>query len=152
MNQSDTIHLDIPASYKYLNVISECLTAMLNRACEGIPEGTVFNIQLAIQEVCTNIIDHAYGGVPDMGRINLTAEISDDPLQFIIDVYDSGTNTFELDPDPVIEIDEEPDIENLMTRGRGLFLIHQLMDIVEYTPSDGKNHWRIIKQLQDQSV
>ena len=74
---SDTIRLDFPATHKYLNVLGACIHELLARV-EGLAEPVVvsYNIQLAVHEACTNIVDHAYAGMP-AGRLNITLTLSE---------------------------------------------------------------------------
>ena len=64
----DVICLELPGTAKYLNVLTACIGEMLGRV-EGLVEAdqTIYNIQLAVHEGCTNIVDHAYGAAG--GRI-----------------------------------------------------------------------------------
>lgn len=144
MNQLDTIHLGLPATNKYLNVLAECLTGMLARIDE-LPERetTIYNIRLAVHEHCTNIIDHAYAG-QQPGRINMSFSVGESHL--VIESHDSGQVTFDLSK-TMAQRDSEPLQSLLQERGRGLLLIHELMDEVEYHPQPGNNRWRLAKNL-----
>lgn len=141
IDQSEVIELDLPAIYKYLNVLSECLAAMLVRV-EDLPEQEIqiYNIQLAVQEVCTNIVDHAYAGM-EAGRIKVTLSLLESPKRLSIELRDTG-NSF--DPSLVAE----PDLEVGQVHGFGLFLLRILMDEVNYEPLYQSNCWRLIKVLE----
>lgn len=137
--QADVVRLDLPASYKYLNVVSSCLAAVLERL-EGVPERetVAYNVELAVHETCTNIVEHAYGGGP--GRIEVAISICDAPRQVVVDVHDTG-RAFDLTKV------HEPDLSQAHTNGYGLFLMHHLVDEVTYAPQSGNNHWRLVKNL-----
>lgn len=142
MEQTDTldvIRLDIPASYTYLNVLGACVRTFFDVA-EGQSEhsGLAYNVELAVHEACTNIVEHAYGGIP--GRIEIILSIIKDPRRLVIELHDSG-RSFKL-----------PEVTNLdftepQINGYGLFLIHQLMDEIEYLPRSGDNRWYLVKNL-----
>lgn len=85
-----TIHLDIPACYRYLNVVGECIAAMLPE-----DEQTSGAIQLAVHEICTNIVEHAYYA-DHPGRIEIT--LTRDPVEqtFQVETHDTGGHTFDL--------------------------------------------------------
>ena len=84
-----TVELDLPASYRYLNVLGECIGAMLPEDSE-----TATALQLAAHETCTNIIDHAYAG--GSGRIEATLTHDHKQHTFLVETRDFGGNTFDL--------------------------------------------------------
>lgn len=136
----ECVRLDLPARFAYLHLISECIADML-RFVDGIAdaEALVYSVQLAAHEVCTNIVNHAYGGSGD-GRIQIVVTLSFEELCLQIDLYDTG-KPFDLDTIP------PPDLDEVRIHGYGLFLIRHLMDTVIYTPSPGHNHWRLTKSF-----
>lgn len=140
MSQPDTIKLDVPATHKYLNVVGACITAILERI-EGIAEmGTLaYSVELAVHETCTNIVEHAYAGVN--GRIQMAISLHEAPKRLVIELQDSGRS---FDPTQV----PEPNLEESQVNGYGLFLMHQLMDHVDYYPQSGQNRWCLIKNLE----
>jgi anti-sigma regulatory factor (Ser/Thr protein kinase) len=58
----------------------------------------------------------------------------------VVDLRDSG-QAFDL---PSIQ---PPNENGVQTSGYGLFLIHRLMDEVQYSPETGNNRWRLVKIL-----
>lgn len=140
MSSANSIQLNLPASHKYLNVLGACISSVLERA-EVVSEPAVvaYNVQLAVHEICTNIVDHAYQGQPD-GRIEVTLALVPQPQRLIVDIRDTGLS-FEPAGVPAPNIDEG------QVRGYGLFLAHQLLDAVTYQPQPGGNWWQLIKNL-----
>jgi serine/threonine-protein kinase RsbW len=138
-SELDLIRLDLPATPKYLNVLSACIGSMLEHEPEPSDMGQViYNIILATHEVCVNIVEHAYAGLE--GRIAISLSLAKEPRQFIVDLHDNGLS-FSM---PEIRV---PNQDEIQTSGYGLYLIHQLMDQVEYDPESGNNHWRLMKNL-----
>lgn len=137
--EGDVIRLDLPASYKYLNVVSSCLSAVLERL-DGVRErdAVVYNVELAVHETCTNIVEHAYDGYP--GRIEVAISVCDSPRRVVVEMHDTGRA---FNPAEV----KEPDLSEAHTNGYGLFLMHRLVDEVSYAPEAGNNHWRLVKNL-----
>lgn len=138
---SERVRLELPARHIYLHLLSDCIAAMLHRV-EGLCEAETlrYNVQLATHEACTNIIRHAYDHAPG-GRIEIVLTLQfAQPPSLTIDLYDTGRPFDKGAYRP-------PDIERVQEYGYGLFLMANLMDSVSYTPSPGRNHWRLIKKL-----
>ncbi|MGB0386349.1 MAG: ATP-binding protein [Ardenticatenaceae bacterium] len=135
MKPADVIQLDLPATYKYLNVLDTFTTVL--EGAEGLqdPTAMAYNVQLAVHEICTNIVGHAYSD-DSLGRIKITLILSQDPRALTIDLHDTGR---------AVDLREiaEPDLVNAQVRGYGLFLVRQLMDEVSYHSQEGKA-WRSV--------
>lgn len=93
----------------------------------GLDERSVYAIQMAVDEACTNIIEHAYGG-EGKGRIRLTCATQKDGLQ--IEIYDQGVA---FDPDEVPELNTQAPAGERQPGGMGLFFIRKLVDRAEFT-------------------
>ena len=140
MNESDTIRLDLPASHRYLSVLGACITEVLGHL-DGIAdaESTVYGVQLAAHEICTNIVDHAYAELSS-GRIAITLTMERQPLRVVIELQDSGRS---FNPERV----PTPSLDAPQEHGYGLFLARTLMDEISYQPQSGGNYWRLVKSL-----
>lgn len=138
--QEPTIRLSIPAAFRYLAIVGEAIRALLERSVEADKEpGLINSVELAVHETCTNIVRHAYSN--DGGRIEVALTLVEDPLQIIVDTYDSG-HSFD-----VVEV-REPDLDAVQDSGYGLFLVRSLMDDVSYHAGDEGNHWHLVKRLE----
>ncbi len=92
----------------------------------GIDEEIVYKIQLAVDEACSNIIEHAYGN-DSKGEINCSCTITNDEI--IIVLEDSG-KTF--DPASIPKPDLNSELEKRNRGGLGIYFIQQIMDSVTY--------------------
>lgn len=139
MKEPETVYLDIPATLKHLNIVGASLAALLERV-EGLNDVAeqVYNAQLAVQEACVNIVDHAYNG--EDGRIRIALEIGYDPLALTVTLQDTG---IPFTPHTI----PFPDLENGQVHGYGLFLMRELMDKVTYNAESDYNQWILIKNL-----
>ncbi|HEX5688767.1 MAG TPA: ATP-binding protein [Roseiflexaceae bacterium] len=139
MTDNDTIRLDLPASFKHLNMLGPCIQALLEHV-EGLaePEISAYNIQLAVHEVCTNIVEHAYAG-RENGRIAIAFTLAE-PRKLLVELRDTG-HIFDPADAP------DPDLDNAHVRGYGLFLVHSLMDDVSYQALPTGNCWRLTKNV-----
>lgn len=139
MRQRDTIRIEVPAKYRYLNIINAVIRSVLERVeTPGLSNEIIYQIQLAVHEVCNNIIEHAYGHEEGELQIVLTVPSTTQPL--IVDLYDTGAT---FDPASLAL----PDLSTPRVEGYGLFLAHQLLDEVTYTATATANHWHLVKVL-----
>jgi serine/threonine-protein kinase RsbW len=136
---ADTIMVDIPADLRYVNILGAAVSAFVANIGGLVDrEATLYNLELAIQELSVNITTHAYAICP--GRIRMSAALSHPLQQITIILHDTGTS---FNPTEV----PDPTLGELQEHGYGLFLVHQLIDEVEYMPTDGENIWKLIKNL-----
>jgi len=103
-----------------------------NARTADIPEATVENIILAVDEACTNIIKHAYNLSPE-GEIIIKIEYDEE--KFMVTIIDYG-KSFEPDRVPL------PDLQKYYREhrvgGLGMYLMKSLMDDVEYISVPGE--------------
>jgi serine/threonine-protein kinase RsbW len=117
----------------------------IDTVCEThtqVDEQTLFDLKLAIDEACTNIILHGYAGI-DSGTIMLGCEV--DNHRAVILISDFG-RPFEHGER------SKPDIESILetnrTGGFGLYFIYQTMDEVSYETDDNGNRLTLVKKLK----
>ena len=100
-----------------------------------IDDAFLYNIELSLHEICSNIIEHAYKNT--RGEISIQFTIDAQLPQLQIDLYDSG-ETF--DQNRVTP----PNLDEPQVKGYGLFLAHHLLDTVTYKRQGEFNHWCLI--------
>jgi serine/threonine-protein kinase RsbW len=117
------LDVEIPSDVRYIEGVVELAT----RKCRELripPRVCSLNVRVALSEAISNAILRGNGETPDK-HVRVRATVSDKKLVF--DVVDEGPG-FDLHaerPDPTAP-------ENLESEeGRGLFLMHRLMDSVE---------------------
>ena len=93
----------------------------------GLEPDDIYNVQLAVDEAFTNIVEHAYGGEGD-DEIQCNCQIAGDGLT--ISLKDCG---HPFDPESVPDPDLDSDLNERKVGGLGLFFIHELMDEVDFT-------------------
>lgn len=131
-------HLKIPGIYKNLAIISDFVVDYATRL--GFQERGVQAVQMAVDEACTNIIEHAYGG-EGKGDIELLCQQHQQGIKVVI--KDTG-NPF--NPDSVNPPDLEAPLEERDIGGLGLFLMRKLMDDVHFSFESGGNTLVMIKK------
>jgi serine/threonine-protein kinase RsbW len=132
-------NLIVPASFASLEKIRDYFSRAAGEA--GLDEDAVFEVQLAVDEAASNIIDHAYEGECE-SEIECGYELLKDGLK--LNLHDHGKP---FDPDVV----ELPDIISDPTQrkkgGLGLYFMRQMMDEVNFSFSgDGGNDLTMIKR------
>lgn len=115
---------DFPASFESLDLIR----AFVGHAAGdfGLDANGIYAVQLAVDEACTNIIEHAYEGKVEQ-EIQCTCQIAPEALTIVI--RDCGKP---FDPEQVPEPDLAASLEERQTGGLGLYFMRQLMDEVSF--------------------
>ena len=135
MGQS--IEIRIPSEPKLLKVTR----AVIYQVCEimGFSLEDCNNITLAVDEACSNIIKHAYGG--STGKpIDVTCSLFQDRLEILL--RDFGKKA-------VINAIKSRELDDVRPGGLGVHLIKSVMDIVKYDNQlDEGNQLQLVKFIQ----
>ena len=100
----------------------------------GMDENRVFDVQMAVDEACSNTIQHGYEGRDD-GQIQICCFVEDS--EFVVRITDQG---LPFDPGDVSTPNVLGPIEDREVGGLGLFFIRELMDEVAFrTDPDSGN-------------
>ena len=123
--------LTFPGRFDSLAAIGEFVTRAAEAA--NLNARARYAVQVAVDEACSNIIEHAYGG-EGRGDVECTCRVNEDGLTVIL--RDRGQP---FDPTSVPEPDLEASLEDRNTGGLGLYFVRKLMDEVrfEFTPDVG---------------
>ena len=127
----------------YLESLNE-FREFIKKQCSGLPgvnEEILYDVQLAVDEACTNIISHGYADL-DPGSIILDLETAPDKL--IIALTDFG-HSFEPSSAPVPDVNAP--IEERELGGFGLFFIQQSVDEMAYEITEDGNKMTLTKYL-----
>lgn len=131
---------------RHLTIASrlESLTAISNFIVEaardvGLDEKQTYHVRLALDEACTNVIQHAYS---EQEESELVIRCRMEEGDFVITLIDRGAP---FDPSLAPAPDLESDWEDRPIGGLGVFLIQQLMDGMryEYDPEHGNVLWMV---------
>jgi len=99
----------------------------------GADEQAIRDLQLAVDEVCSNSIRHGYSGRD--GQIEVTVERVGQSIRVV--VRDWGRA---FDPEQVPVPDLDLPLEARTLGGLGLFLVKQVMDDIRFEFSDSKGN------------
>jgi serine/threonine-protein kinase RsbW len=125
--------LIVPGRFDRLTEIAAFITEAAREA--GLGDDDVFHVEMAVDEACSNIIEHAYAHIS--GDIDLLWTCPG-PGQMEIVIHDSG-EPFDPDAVPLPPIGRQDQMDDLNEGGLGLYFIRKLMDEVrfEFTPGQG---------------
>ncbi len=114
----------------------------------GFTDSDVYQLSLAVDEACSNLIRHAYKNAVD-GLITLRAAQIDDGIVFsILDRAQS------FNPLEVAQPDMQEYFKSFRHGGLGVHLMRRIMDKIEYFPSNSgqvDNELRLTKMLHPAS-
>ena len=106
----------------------------------GLDEADSGRCQLAVDEACTNIIEHGYGG-EDKGQIEIVCDHR--PGELTIKIRDRGTAFDPTQaPDPKFNLA----VEDMGIGGLGIYFMKQVMDAVDFQSKNGANTLTLIKR------
>lgn len=113
------------------------ISEFVRKAAErgGFSEIEVYEVQLAVDEAFSNIIEHAYGGE---GNGEIECVCLDTASEMTIVLHDWGKA---FDPAGVPEPDFSLPIEELISRGAGLILMNKIMDKTEFQFSEDEGNY-----------
>jgi serine/threonine-protein kinase RsbW len=108
----------------------------------GLNQEQTYDVQMAVDEACTNVIQHAYHGRPD-GTIDIACErLGKD---FVVTIQDYGDR---FDPKKVARPRTHAPLSRRNIGGLGLFFMHKMMDRVEFDFSPHGNRLTMTKKIK----
>ena len=156
------VELTIPAKHHFLSVLGTAVSSLFEKT--PFAETQAYNMQLAIHEACANVVDHAYSEEDD-GYVTLTLTLEIDDSQFTTRIEDNGRPlriekvTFPPESswqcEPIedgyrLKLMDVPEPDLFQERGRGLFLMRQLLDEIIYLSQPESNQWQLRKDFNNE--
>ena len=133
--------LQVPSSTENLALIREFVSSTAQQA--GLDPKEAAGLELAVDEACANVIEHAYGH--DVSK-EVVVRVTLDGETLSIDIEDTGQG---FDPGSVDQEELEQLINKRKTGGLGMRLMTKLMDEVRYEIEPGKkNALHMTKRLR----
>ncbi|MDP8241234.1 MAG: ATP-binding protein [Candidatus Hatepunaea meridiana] len=137
--------LEFPADTASLSKIGDLIV----EACRsvGFNEEEIGDIQLSVDEACTNTIIHGLGQDPDR---NFRLDILSETGEIEIVIYERGSPFDTLE---VKQPNSDAPLEERSVGGLGIYFIMNLMDEVEYrTDDEGTKIFRMLKRKRQDEV
>jgi sigma-B regulation protein RsbU (phosphoserine phosphatase) len=143
MKSGEERHLSIFSSSTGIRVLAEFTREATSNLFE---DEDINTIEVAVVEAANNIFKHSYElqeGLP----IALTIYHNGQELEFLF--HDNGPS---FDPSEVKPLNFTwDDIHDVPESGRGIYIINEIMDRVEYNRSNGNNFLKLVKKITKQS-
>ncbi len=133
--------LKVPGRYDRLEQIAQFVEQAGEAA--GLDTAAVCRCQLAVDEACTNIIEHGYQG-EDRGPIEIVCDPGDGELTITIS---DRARPFDIENVPQPQLGGD-NLDDLKVGGLGLYFIKQVMDEVELTREAGGNKLVLVKKRE----
>lgn len=137
-----TIVVQTPGDISYLHRIRDFIAGIATEV--GIDQQDIDNIELAVDEACTNVIEHGYA--PDDPNKEITVRMEINTSKLVLTVIDHAKpfNILQYRPRDISDLQEEG-----RDGGLGIRLIKRIMDTIDYrTTSDGYNELIMTKYFE----
>lgn len=138
------VHLRLSGPLDQLRLVWQTgETVLENVAFEEDPEGTRYNVLLALQEMVTNVLRHSYE-LDHSRPIELSFSVDEDGFEVVL--TDQGPEFDPLQYDSTeVEFGEDMPTE---IGGFGIYIARIVMDEVHYERSGGVNRLRMRKSVR----
>lgn len=130
--------LSVPARYDRIKQICAFVVDAANIA--ELDETSAFHCQIAVDEACTNIIEHGYKG-EDKGHIEIVCDPTHGALKIQL-----------IDQAPPFDIAKVPEpelgvsLDEMKVGGLGIYFMKKMMDEVSFSRIEGRNCLILLKR------
>lgn len=145
---ANALSIQLPGDGSYLAHIREFIVDLARRI--GFPEEEIARIEMAVDEACANVVEHAYSADKQWHlqhrdpEIRLAIHATDD--RFVIEINDHGQR---FDFAAYQPANVQAHAHNMQTGGYGIAIMRQFMDEVTFSSSDATgNTLRLVKYLK----
>ena len=134
------LHLTLESELNALHQVSEAVERF------GLEQewaaDLLFQIQLALEELASNVINHGYG---EPGH-EFEIVIDSSPSSLTIEITDSARAFDPLSDAPDAQLDAE--LEDRRIGGLGVYFVRTMMDEMHYERDGGKNRLTLVKKRE----
>lgn len=133
--------LRIPSQTDNLELIREFVSRVARKV--GFKDDAISKIELAVDEACANVIEHAY---KKSGKKNIDVAIQIDFQKFTIIITDHGRG---FDPKNIKTPDMKEYLAQMRVGGLGIYLMRTLMDEIDFNVQPKRNQVIMSKYFLD---
>ncbi len=128
---ADELQVSIPGRLSEFDAVARQVEEFGD--AHGLPGPKVYVINLALDELITNVVSYGFGGVPEP-EIRITLRMEGDALVLIME--DNGQP---FDPTQEVPTDVTSPLAERPIGGLGLHLVKNFADRLSYEFADGRN-------------
>ena len=128
---ADELQVSIPGRLSEVDAVARQVEEFGD--AHGLPGPKVYVINLALDELITNVVSYGFGGVPEP-EIRITLRMEGDALVLIVE--DNGQP---FDPTQEVPTDVTSPLTERPIGGLGLHLVKNFADRLSYEFADGRN-------------
>ncbi len=129
----DHVEQEFKADLAQLERIGAFMATVLREF--GLEEQKIFNLQLAVDEACSNIIKYGYAA-ETAGAKTIVIRCSRYGGAIAVEIKDRGKP---FDPTTVAPPDLEASLEERQIGGLGIYFMKKVTDAISYAYKDGHN-------------
>lgn len=141
ISMNKTIHFDMANDLEEIERLHGKISAFA--APLGINDKTIFQINLALDEIITNIIRYAYSEAENP-PITVDMTVSDNGVKIEIIDFGKPFNPIGIEPPNL-----DASIEARPVGGLGLHLVKSIMDTIDYHRTGNANHLILNKHIPE---
>lgn len=139
-----TRRLVLPNDIETIPQLNEFIDSVAEEV--GLEMSLTMSLNLALEEAVVNVMEYAY---PEGQKGNVEIEVTADQEWMTFVITDTGIAfdpTMKEDADTTLSAEERP------IGGLGIFLVRQLMDVIDYKRKDNKNVLTLRKKLGEENA
>ena len=139
-----TRRLVLPNDIETIPQLNEFIDSVAEEV--GLEMSLTMSLNLALEEAVVNVMEYAY---PEGQKGNVEIEVTADQQWMTFVITDTGIAfdpTTKEDADTTLSAEERP------IGGLGIFLVRQLMDVIDYKRQDNKNVLTLRKKLGEENA
>ena len=139
-----TRRLVLPNDIETIPQLNEFIDSVAEEV--GLEMSLTMSLNLALEEAVVNVMEYAY---PEGQKGNVEIEVTADQQWMTFVIMDTGIAfdpTMKEDADTTLSAEERP------IGGLGIFMVRQLMDVIDYKREDNKNVLTLQKKLGEENA
>ena len=139
-----TRRLVLPNDIETIPQLNEFIDSVAEEV--GLEMSLTMSLNLALEEAVVNVMEYAY---PEGQKGDVEIEVTADQEWMTFVIADTGIAfdpTMKEDADTTLSAEERP------IGGLGIFLVRQLMDVIDYKRQDNKNVLTLRKKLGEENA
>jgi serine/threonine-protein kinase RsbW len=139
-SNGNKFHLKLPAKSENLDIIRKFVASIAEN--NGFNDDEIYQIELAVDEACANVVRHAYRGL-NVAHPEILVTVRTHKNGIEISIVDRGKG---FDPDKLPAPDMDEYLKKMKPGGLGVHLIKSLMDKVTFSIKPGvRNEVKMVK-------